>query len=85
MVSQLFRAAGRLFLYVLCLHLPLGRAWLRSCWGLNGVAFKLQSVKIAKVVMGLYVGRYYQPLGRQRCISEACFTGGSRLAHTLGL
>lgn len=76
MVSQLYRAAGRLFLYVLCLHVPLGRAWLRGGWGLNDVAFKLQSVKTAKVVMGLYVGRYYEPLGRQRCISKyAGFTG----------
>ena len=87
MVSQLYRAAGRLFLYVLCLHVPLGRAWLRGGWGLNDVAFKLQSVKTAKVVMGLYVGRYYEPLGRQRCISKypVSLGWGSRLAHPLGI
>ena len=46
----------------------------------------LQSVKTAKVVMGLYVGRYYEPLGRQRSPNIPASLGwGSRLAHALGL
>ena len=45
MVSQLFRVAGRLFLYVLCLHWPLGRAWLRGGRGLNDVAFKVWKLR----------------------------------------
>lgn len=48
MVSQLYRAAGRLFLYVLWLHVPLGRAWLRGGWGLNDVAFKLSKCENCK-------------------------------------